>query len=711
VGLVLLVSCGKRTSSSAQDSGQHSAVARPTATDVVICVDNSGSISPAEQALVRETTMLLADLADVGDRISLVSFGRGAHVDVSVLITTDADRISFRDRAKASLGFKENYSDIRAGLRTIAANRDSLIRPTGQANGTVVLLTDGKLETADGKTPAAFDEMLADIRGPLAGVDLYAVALGDTSSRDEILDRNGEAINGQTLLSEYVAGSPDHYFHAISLNQVLDATVQIVNRAKGVNSLGEQGANRFRIDDTVESLSLVVRKKSSDGQLICRSGEIQVDWPGGEPVTAQTAARLLGGSIYWNQGYEFFDLIAFKKPKPGIWAVRLPNGNKPDVLSTVVTPIELRLDKRDSYFLNESASLGAWLFDKRSAALSKVPYRLQAHMAIDGNLRNSNVFVPLAAAVTDGQFLLPVPAALVGAAGGNTATRRFTVEVIAERRKSANSDELDPWFIRRSAPFTIDLVQPFAHWVVQRQNLTRVPVFGWLISYPNPFRGALVPFGAVADPKAPQYPDFLSPPRLSMQLRRSGLPADPAVTQGAGGAADAVFTAGKLVYSLSPALRGTGTYEYVYRLAGNTSRGAFGINSPTFAVSIRYGLEFAAFLGLLLLGLVQLLSDRFARLYGQICGAGAQSSVQRLRKRVEYIRVGGAELRMVARCFVLLFKRIDLHVVKGQAVVNGKRVATGGSVRLPQRKHHTAVLVQADGTQIQLLIQAKSRVL
>ena len=302
--------------------------------------------------------------------------------------------------------------------------------------------------------------MLADIRGPLAGVDLYAIALGDTTSRHKLMDRNGEAINGQTLLRNYVAGSPDHYFHAISLNQVLDAAVQIVNRAKGASSLGEQGTNRFRIDDTVESLSLVVRKRSSDGQLICRSGEIQIGWPGGEPVTTQTAARLLGGSIYWNQDYQFFDLITLKNPKPGIWEVRLTNGGKPDVLSKVVTPIELRLEKRDSYYLNESASIAAWLFDKRRAAPSQLSYRLQAHMALDGNLKGSNVFIPLKAAVAGGQFLLQVPADLASALAGNIRATRFTVEIIAEKRKSSNTEELirgsfdgrlrspSPWFSR-----------------------------------------------------------------------------------------------------------------------------------------------------------------------------------------------------------------------------------------------------------------------
>jgi Mg-chelatase subunit ChlD len=55
-------------------------------TDFVLCIDNSGSISAHQQDFVREVTMLLADLADVGDRISVITFGNAALVSASVII-------------------------------------------------------------------------------------------------------------------------------------------------------------------------------------------------------------------------------------------------------------------------------------------------------------------------------------------------------------------------------------------------------------------------------------------------------------------------------------------------------------------------------------------------------------------------------------------------------------------------------------------------
>jgi hypothetical protein len=48
---ILLISCGKRSSAPEHNSAPHPVVAHPAATDFVICVDNSGSISRTEQGV------------------------------------------------------------------------------------------------------------------------------------------------------------------------------------------------------------------------------------------------------------------------------------------------------------------------------------------------------------------------------------------------------------------------------------------------------------------------------------------------------------------------------------------------------------------------------------------------------------------------------------------------------------------------------------
>jgi hypothetical protein len=690
----------------------------------VVCIDNSGSISPSEQDLIRETTMLLADLADVGDRISVITFGSGARVGASVLIQGDADRVALRDRIRAAVDFKEGFSDIRAGLRVLATSRQSLLRPPEQADGAVILLTDGKLETPDGDVAAALDQLRADLKGPLAGLNIYAIALGDVSSRDQILTRNGTAIDGQALLRQYVAASPNRYFHAVSLNQVLDAAVLVLNETKGISSLGERGADRFRIDDTVESMSLIVRKKSSDGREICRSAEIGLTWPGGDPVTTHNAAKLLGESVYWNQDYEFFDLIVVRAPRPGIWEVQLSNRRPPDVLNKIVTPVELRFARKDAYFLNESATLAAWVFDRRETAISKAPYRIQAHLAADGNLQTSNIYVPLKLDASTGQFLLRVPAGLNAALGQRGKTGAVTVELVAERKTSAAGEDLDPWFIRSSAPFTVDIVEPFAGWTIQKRSLTRIPLFGGLLSYASPFAPALAPFGAIVDPAAVHYPNFLTPPRLTVYLSPPGAAsaghAPPEAGQiasagreapDAGHTIDGTARGSKLAYGLPLPLKGTGIFEYSYRLSGNTAHGAIHIDSPPHTVSVRYGFEFLALFVVLAVGVWHVVCDRLARLSGQIARTGAEYKLQRLSRKVERVREGTVEFQLKARCFLGLVKKVDLRVTRGQVVVNGTRVAAGRQLRLRPRKRHAAVLVQEDGSQTAVEIRASVRMI
>ncbi|MEZ4602523.1 MAG: hypothetical protein R2861_03680 [Desulfobacterales bacterium] len=63
--------------------------------------------------------MLLADLAEQSDRISVITFGKKARLAATVLIIADKDRIEFKQQLK-ELNFSENYSDIRAGIRLLA---------------------------------------------------------------------------------------------------------------------------------------------------------------------------------------------------------------------------------------------------------------------------------------------------------------------------------------------------------------------------------------------------------------------------------------------------------------------------------------------------------------------------------------------------------------------------------------------------------------
>ena len=165
-----------------------------------------------------------------------------------------------RKRFRARSISSENYSDIRAGLRLLAEQREQLF-PTADAVHAAILFSDGRLEPKDGRTQEAFRQIQDDLEDPLAGLELYAVVLGETYSQRPI-DRLG--FNGQTLMQQYIARSPNYFYHAKQLDQLFEVAVLILKKTKGISSLGEESGDRFRIDGTVQSMTLIVRKRPAE---------------------------------------------------------------------------------------------------------------------------------------------------------------------------------------------------------------------------------------------------------------------------------------------------------------------------------------------------------------------------------------------------------------------------------------------------------------
>ena len=293
----------------------------------------------------------------------------------------------------------------------------------------VIILSDGKLEPADRNTKQAFNEIKEMLEGPLANIDINAVVLGDTYCNDIILTSISSGdLDGKTLMRDHIAGSPNLFFHAQRLDQLFEIAVRILNTAKGITSLGEKkDTNRFKIDDSVESMTLIVRKKSIDGSSLCASSEIILNEP------AQGPGRKTQ-SVYRNSDYQYFDLIVVRNPKEGIWSIRLANDNEPEVLSKIVTPLELGFRARNKYYLNESATISAWIFDKRSSEIvSDRPYIIKARLAIDGDLDGSNVYGDFHADPNSGQYYLELPGEILDLLKLDKKPATLTLEVIAQR--------------------------------------------------------------------------------------------------------------------------------------------------------------------------------------------------------------------------------------------------------------------------------------
>jgi hypothetical protein len=671
----------------------------PLASDFVVCIDNSRSIRGAEQTLIRETTMLLADLADPGDRVSVITFGKEARLAASALIRTDEDRRAFKDQVRQKVDFGENFSDIRLGIRLLAERKAELLRPTGSIPA-VILLTDGKLEPADRNTKAAFEQLQKDLSGPLAQIAVYAVVLGDTTSNDTILP----GINGKLLMEKHVARSPKRYFHARVLDQLLEIAILILNRTKGITSFGEKDRTEFKSDKYVDAMTLIVRKKSVDGKSLLESSDIRLEYPGAtEPATVQNAVELFRGSdtsVYWSNDYQHFDLIVVKKPKPGPWRIRSAEGGVPETLSKIATSLELRSSARGHYFLNESSPLEAWLYDKKSLEESKQPFQIQARLAKDGELEQSQVYVNLRPAAGTGRYFLEVPAELDKALELGGAPATVAVQLVAQERAGPDSTELDPWFIRRSELISVQLVEPFVEWDLQKP---RIPLM--------PARSPPMSFGATLDTAHAFYPDYEVHPRLTVSIERfdeESKAYQPYVKNALEGKADGT----KLAYRFELPSPGRGAYRYRYRLDGVTrTAGSFAIESPWYSFRLQYGwLALAA--GLALLGLAYWVSNRIVRLGGQVRKIRPEpKSLATLRRRVQNIEEDGVGFQLRARSFFLLGNRVKLKMLRGNATVAGERLSPAAKPKtLRARRDHKMTFTRKDGSEVEIKINARVRI-
>jgi hypothetical protein len=664
------------------------------ATDFVLCIDNSASISSAEQELVREIAMLLADLAEPGDRISLIAFGDGARLDTSVTIHDAQDKLAFKQVVQHGLTFRENFSDIRAGLRVMADKAQTLFRPSGAVRA-AILLTDGKLEPANHDPAGAFAEMLDLLHGPLAKTNIYAVVLGDTTCNDVVLPNvDGQPLNGMRLMQQYIAGAPDYFFHAHKLDELLDVAVSILSKAKGIGSLGEKGKTQFKIDRTVESMTLIVRKKSSGGAVYCASSDIRLKRTQPQPaVTLNSGSHAEGApldALYWSSDYQYFDLITANKPHEGIWEVGLENGNSVDVLSKIVTNIDLQSDARSFYYQNERTTLSAWLFDNKNAAVAREAYQVQAHLADGDNLRGSPVYVQLHPDAQSGRYALEAPMELQKALGKQGKPGPIALEIVADQPSG------DPWFIRRSAPVSLEIVPPFVDWVVASAKYTRIPLWQRTLD-----------LGAVFHPSMKDYkylPDFESPPKLRL-VRERFRASDGTYQKDAEEALDGTPQDGNLRYTWKAALPPAGTYRYSYQLTGATrSRGPFSILSPWYEVRVRFPWPELAIAAVLLLAI---LSGATATLNGRLNVTLPNGDNKTVRVKgqktfdsqtIAGIPASELRFRLTAKRFLFVKSWIRLEVLRGRPSVGKRELGAGKTLALHPSQTHVLTAKLTAGT-------------
>jgi hypothetical protein len=675
--LVFLGGCGEKTSSLEMEPVapvQDEQKEKPD--HFILCIDNSRSIRGQEQVIIRETAMLLADLAEIGDRISVITFGQDARVALQGTMSRDQDRIRFKEQI-SSIDFSENFSDIRAGLRVAAENIAELAGGVEYEHHCIVL-SDGKLEPADKKTLDAFNDMLRLLNGQLAEINRYAVVLGDTYSRDTIIkDVEGGPMTGERLMHEFVAVSQETFFHARQMDQLISITVDILNKTKGTSAIGQDTQTAsFRIDNTVQSMTLVIRKRSMDGTRLFNPGDVRINQP--EADVSNTTQE-----IYRSSDYTYFDLVVVRRPIEGIWSVTLENGQNPEVLSNIVTPVKLQYDIKKKYFSNESALGWVWLYDASVSKMINDPMiRIKARVSVKGDPETPPAYLDLHHDKQSGQFFLEIPGQVLDAFPDTQKDGDFGITFIAQRLKP-DTTELDPWFVRQSPPLSVNLVASFMEWTSLPD-----PVIKW------PFQKKQLTAGAVIESDNPAYPGCETPPRLQFILERYH-PKENKFEIVHDVAMESQILENRALFEQSLLIENmeAGTYRYQYRLKDciATGGGAFTMASPIYSFQVvSYGFDswqFRTIAGILALAIIQILSAVTARMRGKIITDGKSKDIN----HKTYYSESQYKNRFKLKAKRILFIRsyILMKVITGFVTVKGEKVTAEQKIKLSSAQKHT----------------------
>lgn len=667
-------------------------------TEFVVCIDNSRSIKPPEQVLIREATMLLADLADQGDRLSVITFGEAARLVVSTEIQSDEDRRVFKGAVQSQVDFSENYSDIRAGLSLLAERRQELFTEADAVHAAIVF-SDGRLEPRDGDTEAAFSEIQQDLEGPLANLELYAVVLGDTYSKRPI-DRLD--FDGRTLMHQHLASSANHFYHAKQLDQLFEVAVLILKKTKGISSLGEEGGDRFRIDGTVQSMTLIVRKRPGDtvrASDLPIADEIRLA-PPEEGASAATADAGAGSeSIYRSSDYQHFDLFVVRRPRPGIWQVVLDGGAQPAVLSKIASPINLMVDARDSYYRNEAGALLSWLTNSSTGSVERGDYQLRARIARPGELVSSETYVDLARDAATGQFFLAIPSGLHDVFQQGGVPEVVAIEIVAQ-------NPADPWFLRRTEPIAITFKPPLINWVSPGPVVRSVPGIP-----------AQLLFGGDFDEALYRESGFEVLPTLTVTVEQ--------YNESSGQFTPYYETTEELVvadsahrFEIPLQDPENGSFRYGYYMRGSSEAGLVGIRSPWSALRVEPNWPLLGAIAVVALLLLQLLGSLIARLRGrlqiEVTGPAPGFTTVSVRPRrvfdsasVREIDLGTAHFRIQAKRYLLFIKRLRFTALAGYTKLNKQPLKPGAKRLLKARGRNEAFITDDEGREIQVKIMLR----
>ncbi|MCB2178386.1 VWA domain-containing protein [bacterium] len=272
--------------------------------DIVLVIDRSGSMSGEKLQMAKNAAQLFVDMMRPGDKISVVSFGSSATVELELKEIRLPDDLQYED-VKAQAHAK--ITQITAGGGT--AIGQGLMAAREQLNGInqndpnriIILLSDG--EETD-YNPTALDalETIKDDE-----IIVHTLALGSGADWDLMQKLAFESGGIYRYILEN--GMPDIYTAIYS--ELYNENV--VKRAQGIVAQDSTNEEQIQIDSTIGNVRFGLIWPGSDLDLTL----VQPDGTIIDPTTAENDPDI---TFTANSTYEFYEVYA---PQSGLWTMRI----------------------------------------------------------------------------------------------------------------------------------------------------------------------------------------------------------------------------------------------------------------------------------------------------------------------------------------------------------------------------------------------------
>ncbi|XLZ81156.1 VWA domain-containing protein [Guyparkeria sp. TX1] len=279
-----------------------------------VLIDVSGSMKNTDPENLREPALrLLGDLVPEESRVRVDLFGNRISEVLPTSLASPETKKAMR-AAAAQIRSDEPFTDIPAALE--AANRDW----AESTERNIILLSDGKVDISP--DDAVNERATADLRDTVipslvdADVQVHTVALSEAAD-ESILTEIAERTGGLALSAR---SNED-------LQRVFLALFEATAPRTGVPLV----ENRFRVDESISELTLVVFRESD-----AEPTRIQI--PDGGEVDVETASAL--ADWRWDDSAGR-DLITISNPPSGSW--RILAAEDPDNRALVITDLKLAM--------------------------------------------------------------------------------------------------------------------------------------------------------------------------------------------------------------------------------------------------------------------------------------------------------------------------------------------------------------------------------